>query len=542
MKGFFAILFCAILAAAAQASPLPSNLIARVHFAGAERIAADTNSLAFTNLWCSTEAQTLREQTLNKLSRAPYTWFKSNIAAGAADEAEKLRPLLDDLLKSEWLLEALDATNGFPEFALAVRLDAARAQLWRTNLADVLESRTKLPLEQIQAAGQNGWRLKKHLPPNCVRFVRVGDWIVLGCGQDELPLNDEIVRRVLDARRPAPAANDYWLSAEVDWPRLARWLPSSNPFGLPETQLQIVGREASLRLDGRFIFQQPPAVTLEPWRMPTNTIHPPIISFTAARGIGPWLEKQGWAQPFEIQPAPNQIFVWALAPVPLQTFAAAPVPDATNALAQLGQKLSANTNWRSHFMMPVTMAMTNNQIIWSGMPFISPKMTALREPAGDFLLAEVFPNGPKTKPLPPELLTQLGQTNLIYYHWELTTERLKQLPQLTQLALLLTGHKQLEAQSAADKWLNRIGPALGNTVTEIMQTAPTEWSFKRDAPGGLTALELIALANWLEAPNFPGCDLRLPPPRPHKPGKPPPPKHPQPSQRPPAAPSAPTMR
>ena len=127
------------------------------------------------------------------------------------------------------------------------------------------------------------------------------------------------------------------------------------------------------------------------------------------------------------------------------------------------------------------------------------------------MFAGVFPNGPKTKPLPPELFTQLGQTNLVYYHWEITAERLKLLPQLSQLALMVTRHRQLDAQSAAGKWLDRVGPTLGNTVTEVTQTAPNELTFMRKAPGGLTAVELTALANWLEATNFPGCDLRLPP-------------------------------
>ena len=168
-------------------------------------------------------------------------------------------------------------------------------------------------------------------------------------------------------------------------------------------------------------------------------------------------------------------------------------------------------------MMPVTMVMTNNQISWRGMPFIAPNLRALHEPAGDFLFAEVFPNGPKSKPLPPELFAQLDRTNLVYYDWEITAERLKLLPQLTQLALMVTRHKQLAAQSAAVKWLNRIGPTLGTTVTEVTQTAPNELSFMRKAPGGLTAIELTALANWLEATNFPGCDLRLPPPKPRLP-------------------------
>ena len=90
--------------------------------------------------------------------------------------------------------------------------------------------------------------------------------------------------------------------------------------------------------------------------------------------------------------------------------------------------------------------------------------------------------------------------------------RLRCLPELTQFALLITRHKQLDANSAAAKWLDLIGPRLGSSTTEVIQTGPQQLSFARNAPAGLTALELIALANWLQAPNFPGCDLRLPPP------------------------------
>jgi len=513
MKQLF--LFCAAMMAAvvAQASPPAPDLMARVHFAGAEQISADTNAVAFTNLWCSPEAQALREQTLNKLSRAPYNWFKRKILSGTNDGAGQLRPLLDDLLGAEWFLQIRDATNGSPEFALAIRLNAGRAQLWQTNLGNVLEAWTGMSVEKIQ----NGWELKKHLPPNVIRFVRVGDWVVFGWGQDKLLLNDELVRRVLAEKRPAPAEKNNWLTADLDWPRLARWLPSLSAVDLPETRWQAVGRDGNLHVDGKLIFPQPLAMTLEKWRMPTNTIHQPFVSFTAARGIAPWLEKQNWAQPYEILPVPNQGFIWALAQMPLQTFAAVPVPDASNALVQLDQKLSASTNWQSHFMMPLTMEMTNNQISWTGLPFVAPKLEALHEPSGDFLFAGVFPNNPKGKPLPPELLTLLGQTNLVYYHWEITAERLKLLPQLTQLALMVTRHRQLDAQSAAGKWLAAVGPTLGNSVTEVTQTAPNQLTFVRKASGGLTAVELTALANWLEAPNFPGCDLRLPPPKPRHP-------------------------
>jgi hypothetical protein len=167
--------------------------------------------------------------------------------------------------------------------------------------------------------------------------------------------------------------------------------------------------------------------------------------------------------------------------------------------------------------------MTNGQISWHGLPLIAPFVRTLHEPAGDFLFGGFFPNTPRSQALPPELFQQLGTPNLVYYHWEITAERLKELLQLTQLMLLMTWHKQLDANSAAGKWLNHVGPTLGNSITEVMRTAPNELIFTRKAPGGLTAIELVALANWLEAPNFPGCDLRLPPHplkprRPHMPG------------------------
>ena len=526
-------------AVAAKASP-PPDLIARIHFVGAEQISADTNSAALTNFFCSTEALALREQTLNKLSHFPYTWFKSRLAAGAGDEADQFRPLLDDLLKSEWLLEIRDTTNGAPETALAIRLNAARAQLWQGRLAGVLQSWTHLPAGKTS----NGWLLKKDLPPNLIRFVRAGDWIVLSCGENELPLSDGIIRRVLAEKRPAPLGKDYWLSVEADWPRLARWFAPLKDFDFPKIDLQFVGRNGELWSNGKFILSQP-LLPLETWRVPTNIIHQPFVSFTAVRGIGPWLARQSWARPYEIQPPPDQFFIWALPQVPLQTFAAAPVPDATAALAQLHAKMSASLarNSQNLFFTAIKEEMTNSQISWHGLPFIAPFVRALHEPAGDFLFGGFFPNTLRSQPLPPELFQQLNTPNLVYYHWEITAQRLKELPELSQFMLLLTRHKQFTPQSTTGKWLHRVGPTLGATVTKVSQTGPNELSFLRKSSDGLTAMELIALANWLEATNFPGCDLRLPPPRlkpkrpyPQMPGAP---ARPVPAKPAPASPSLP---
>ena len=249
-------------------------------------------------------------------------------------------------------------------------------------------------------------------------------------------------------------------------------------------------------MNGKLILSQP-LLPLAQWRMPTNTIHQPLVSFTAARGFNSWLEEKNL--PYEISPVPGQIFIWALANVPFQTFAAVPVLNADNALAQLGQKMSANTNWQHHFITSFTMQTTNSQTSWqSGVPFIVPSVSAVHETTGDFLVGGFFPNGPRRQPLPPELFTQLAAPNLVYYHWEITAERLQELPQFSQLVLMLTGHRQVDVQSAAGKWLGKIGPTLGNTVTTVTQTAPDELAFSRRSPGGLTTAEFFVLANWLK--------------------------------------------
>ena len=463
------------------ALPQP-DLLAQIHFAGAAKIFADKNSAAFTNEFCSAEALALRKQTAEKLSGWLAGWLQKNAGVTVPDGAAKLRPLFDDLQTAEWFLEARAAADGKPEVGIAIRLDAGRTQLWQSNL-------------------------KLIFPAATIR--QSGGWLFFASRAGAEKMTDALAKR--------PVVNDAaWLSADVNWPRLAQWYPKLKELGLPETQFTVTAPDDNLRINGKFFFPENLSLNLEPWRMPTNTIHQPFISFTAVRGFAAWIESQPWALPYRISPAPNQAFVWALPQVPYQTFVAAPFADAAAALAQAGtqwqsgldrQKAAGNT------LMPFTLANTNGRVSLVGVPFIAPFVQAVREPAGQFLLAGAFPNPLRSKPLPAELFQRLAQKNLLFYHWEITSERLPQTLNLSQLGLLLTLHRQLGGESAAMKWIQKISPRLGNTTTEIFQTGPAEMSFTRKAPGGFTAVELLALGGWLEAPNFPQCDLKLPPPK-----------------------------
>ena len=486
--------------------------VASAHFIGAAQIGANTNSAELKGLLTSPEAGALKEQTFQKLARAPYTLLRQRMTEGTNDFAAGLRPLLDDLLREESYFEMRGATRATPELALAVHLDAARAQVWKTNLAGALAAWTAMPVKDIQSNGTAGWELSKHRPPNVIRFVRAGDWVVLGCGQDALPLNDEIVRRVQTQGRPTAAAQDYWLSARVDWPRLSPWMSLPAGLELPQTVLKAAGRGGNLRTEVTVIYPERVNWKFEPWQIPTNTIHERLVSFTAVRGIEPWLDRQPWLQPFKWDPVPNQACLWAMETIPFQTFVAVPAPKADAALERLSDAIAASwkTSWQRFAIGEIVFKPEEGKINWDGLPFITPFVQIAHEPAGDFMYAGMFPNLPSTNALPAELLAQFNRTNLLYYNWEITAERLPEWRNFSQLFLMLAERPQLEGDSTAAKWLNVTGPRLGNAVTEATPTGPNELTLVRKAPLGLTAGELTVLANWLEATNFPWCGYHLP--------------------------------
>jgi hypothetical protein len=505
-----------LYANAGQAAP--PDLIARIHFNGSTAISADPEFRSFNALFESADAGALENQTLDKLARYPRVWVGNRASATIGDGVTQIRPLLDDFVHSEWFLEVQDSTGIAPQFSLAIHLSDDRAKLWERNLANLLTVWTGLPTQSI--AG--GWSLKKHEAPDSIRFLHIGDWVIVSCEQGGFPLGDELVQQVKTAHRPVAATKDYWLSVKANWDRLSRYFPGLRGLDLPTTDVRLVGRGGNICWDGKLDFTQPlPAYGN--WQLPPSVLHPPLTSFTAVRGVANWLQNQSWARPYVFSPAPNQLFTWVIAGMPFMVYGAAPVPDGHRALVEINDAISKSGRPQPGPANPFAFAphsqLNNNQITLQGVPFATPFIQAQHDASGDFIVGGFFPATQLVKPLPAEITARLATKNLVFYHWEVTSERLKSLPQLAQLLLVLSQHRQLAETSLASKWLNQIGPTLGNSTTTGVQTGPNEVSISRTAPGGLTAVELFALACWLEAPDFPGCDLKMPPPafHPHQP-------------------------
>ena len=364
-------------------------------------------------------------------------------------------------------------------------MDNARAQAWLDTLTPVVSS----------------W--KSASPAHHGQVARKGEWLYLQLGNSPA---------LAPVGAVAPLRNS-WLTADVNWQRLAAWFPAWRKLDLPETRLQVVGRDGNFAVTGKLFLAQPLSA-LGPWQFPAATIHGPLISLTAARGISDWLKQQPWAVSLGINPLPDQLFTWVQPQMPFENYAAMPLAAAPAALPLLDQSLNSalHGNPDSPFNR-FTLSEANNQLSLTGMPLIAPYIKATREPAGEFLLAGFFPLMPRGQPVPAAVTGRLNDPGLVYYHWENTTERMKLFPQLYQLLLVLSRHRQLDVKSPAGSWLLHSEPVFGSSVTEVVENSPSELSFTRQSPALLTAVELVAFASWLEAPDFPGCDLRLPPPK-----------------------------
>src|SRR6185436_3111402 len=100
------------------------------------------------------------------------------------------------------------------------------------------------------------------------------------------------------------------------------------------------------------------------------------------------------------------------------------------------------------------------------------------------------------------------RSDLLYYDWEITQNRLlqwKYVFQANSMAHIENGLSELSI-----KWIDEISRHLGNTATELTMISPNELKLVRKSHIGLAGLELVALARWIDSPAFP-LDYKRPP-------------------------------
>lgn len=523
-SGIALLLFLAPRVASAQPRPKTrpatsspgAGTIARYHFIGVERLSRHPDAAKINQLGALPTARIFRAELAQKLAAATARVLDS--AGSNASLSMLLRPLVDDLLEVESAMEIRSGQTGQPDLALVLQPKASATSVWETNVTRLASALGWAPPRE--SGGQRGWVYPPKSPGGpWLRFLKTNDWVAIDLNRAGSAWRSETLLGELRKDRPAvPPAGSKWLEMQMDLERLSTWirLPGTN---LPTAKVSIYGKNDQVRSDGTLSWTRPQNWELGPWLIPTNTVRDPLVSFTAAQGVrsflGPWAARVGI-------PPPNQAFAWAFAQIPYQSYLAVRVPDASQSLERIARNFPTliSTNQRAVARGELKRPRPQ-ELAWLGLPVFVPFVRGASEPGGQFLMAGVFPPPPSTNPAPAELFNQIvGRRNLLYYGWEITTERFAQWNKLGLTTSLILPDLKFRTNSAAQKWLDEIAPHLardtgqgrqGDSVTELTVTSPTELQLTRRSQTGLTGLELVAFRYLLDHPDFPFLRSPTPP-------------------------------
>jgi hypothetical protein len=502
------LLFLAVAAAALGgcmqkgAEKNPEGPMFRVHWTGANKLKGETNALA--RILALPSTTDLRNEAFAKIARTPREFWKNSLATDAADPSAQFRPLFDDLWTNESSLE-LRGSPARPDLIVAVHVEDDRAELWSKNLRQIAggwKMGTEAPLN---LDGAKGWSATgKNL---AIHYARSGKWVLAAIAHGPKAPFEGLIK----PDRPIAALDGSIVALQADWPRLNQTIPLLTNYALPPMAMKVIPRGDALRTEATFNYPDALPIKFEPWKIPTNLVTEPLVSFTCAQGLAPWLKHVKGFSRLALKNPPNQIFMWGLGSAHVQTIVAMPMPDPTNTVKELAPRLPDFI--RTYFAdAPGKFLWISNRAewIWSDLLMVIPNVRPERLPNGDYLVAGLFPTRPNSNTAPAELFGQVTtRTNLVYYDWELTQDRLTHARQTMQLVDIFNKRRISTTNQIGHRWSVDIAPFLGNSATEVTLTSPKQLSVMRKSHLGLTGFELMLLTRWIESPGFP---LRYEPP------------------------------
>lgn len=487
----------------APAEP-PSELWLRVHAAGGRALAADTNAAVLRQIAALPSTKELADALAPRLLGALVQHLARNTNAPSPVALGLLRPLLDEALTREFILECYGRTNETTAWLLAVALEGDLARRWESNYTALTRELRLGETKKLGGRSFGGWNLRQ-TDGRVIDYLEIGKWVIVGFGTDREPMAG-VLRRLNERGHAAPPLNGAWLRVEGDLNRFAERLPFGRAFHWPHIALEATGRATNVVLQGKLTLPGPWTAPLPEWNPPTTLMRDPIISFAAARGVHGVLGRLPFYQRLALTNPPNQLFFWAQAQIPFQSHVAAPSTSAGETLHEIERRLplAMGTNMQSLAFGQFRWATNRVDLIWAGLPVVVPYLRAAKLPEGEFLFGGLFPPRESRDPLPAELLAQLNRPNLVYYDWEITEERLRQWRQLSQITRMVKLQPPPLKSVAHAQWAEAIAPLLGNTVTEFTRTGPREVSFIRKGHLGLTGVEIVRLAGALDDYLWPG--------------------------------------
>lgn len=476
----------------AQGAGSKPETLVRWHFAGAGQLKQLKNQKALQEVLNLPETAALRQAALGEFGRTAAARFaRGGSGANSNLSSEGIQQLLADLVEheSKFLMTA-SGTNA--AWILAAKLPEARGGEWQKSIAAMAQNAgMKVSETPVWSATKEGYHLT---------LARQKAWTVLTGGH--LPTEPKSIadfRRSLDKKTGKTV-----LDAEINCPPLGQFLGAEQLSHAPRIAVQAAPNKDGLRSEVQLEYAKSLGMKPEKWVVPTKLMNDPIIGFTAVQGVQRLLAGSRWFNALQASQTPNQVFAWSVADSPFSTFVA----------ARVGNPGAIVTNVMNNIVPPFQQAhpdlylgqpqfATNRAgAILRGLPIIVPFMEAAAPPDSDYLVAGLFPVSGNTNLAPAELFAQLNKKNLVYYDWEITEDRLKQILPISQLIQIVGSPTALRADSLSIRWIQAITPKLGNTVTEGTLDGERRVRIVRQSHVGLSSLELALLAHWLDPNDF----------------------------------------
>jgi hypothetical protein len=475
----------------------------RYHFAGMKSALQGTNGTRFQKIWALPETVALREEALTKLARAPFHILQSTLPSGSVHQGALIKPLLDDLLNNEHFAEVKVVSDKL-EFVVAIKLPNDRLKVWDANLRKVAGDWGFAKPVPGDLSGPKGWETKTS--GGQIAFSRAGDWTVIGFGTvPYLRLFSELVSEPAKSLALVGKLEGALLDLNADLPRLTKWMPMVADYPLAPAHLRVLGNGENLRTEVRLVYSENLQWRSEPWVLPKKAINDPLASFTMGQGFTQILGESKVARALGLKQFPNQFCLWSMQNDFPMTYLAFPVSNSTNFINNLAQTLPREAS----VIMPNHMGdffWTSNraEFSWRNLPFIVPRMYSHSEGNNHFAVTEIYPRPPLTNPPPPELFAEIqSKRNLVYYDWEMSQIRLFHANVLFQLYDIVNNRRPFDTNVVAQRWINSLGPSLGNTITEATMVSAKDIAIIRKSYVGLTAFELVTLARWINSKGFP---------------------------------------
>lgn len=494
-----------------RARPGGDDLILRAHFVGSEQLLKDQDAGKLKEIWNLKASADLRQQALTRFSHLPFLWLSNSLPKNSLDQPLLFRPILNDALTHESFVEWRTSA-----FVLAARVPAARAQAWDANLRQAISIWKLGTPATLKSGATSGWELSSAGAP-AVRFTRAGDWTAVSVGHSLAGIESNLLTRVRQFTKTTGA----WLEGDANLAEFKQRIPWLADFSnLPAAHFSLSNRADFVRTLVRLDFPKPHQWKAEPWLIPTNTIWDPLTDFTAARGISrvlneiPLIRNSGWS------PLPNQFCGWGNRNLPFQLFYAFPSRDVNGQLRRAEPKLRSEISrvCGAHLVGELGWNSNKTELVWQGLPLATPGIVPVKDGAQEFAVVQFFPMI-KSKDRPPqELFAQIaGRDDLVAYDWESTEFRLPHWRQIYQIAEIVTRRTLTPTNAVSQRWQEEVTTHLGDTVTELRASSPTQMTLVRKSTIGLTAFELVTLSRWIDSTSFPAFGIfppQPPPPRP----------------------------